>query len=36
LEDGIATLEQFDAWRASHPSTTLSNWRPHSEKASTT
>jgi hypothetical protein len=36
LEDGIATLEQFDAWRASHPSTTLSNWRPQSRTTSAT
>lgn len=36
LEDGIATLEEFDAWRASRPSTALSNWRPHSGTGSTT
>jgi hypothetical protein len=30
LQDDIVTLEEFDAWQASHSSTALSAWRPHS------
>jgi hypothetical protein len=32
LDDGVATLPEFDAWRANHASTALSAWRPHQRR----